>query len=225
MIIAVEGLDGVGKTRLARALAKTIDGFYVRALDRAAKHELMATTDPHAQAEIVYASLAPKAWHCRRLARPCVFDRYAYSLAYQVALGMDVEEVVAVLRRLPRPDAVFYVVGGRVDMPGVDAGSVSKWFTVLLERVPPRSLVLLDEEMLQMMSIDEVIVYAARLYNAPLHRYINGIDVIEVALMLVERGVVSSTLAARIAGMSILEFVEEARKRGHTVYSVEKLFE
>jgi hypothetical protein len=97
-----------------------IRGLYVRALDPASKHLLLSTRDPLEQAWIVYASLAPRAWHCLRSRRPCVFDRYAYSLAYQL------------------------LHGGVSEVPGADPREVTRWYNALLDTHPPRMLYTID---------------------------------------------------------------------------------
>ena len=218
MIIAVEGLDGVGKTRLAKSLAERIGAFYVRALDKNSKHLLLSTHDPDEQAKVVYASIAPKAAWCRKLHVICVFDRYAYSLAYQLAQGASPELIAELITKLPRPELLIIIHGGKADWLNVHPNIIYMYYNALLDLAPPHHVIHLPFEDATRMSVDELLVYAVRVVGCKmLERYISGVDVVDAALSMLAKEVVSLTMAARIAGMNVFEFIEEGLRRGVVV--------
>lgn len=69
----------------------------------------------------------------------CVFDRYAYSLAYQLARGARLETVRRVFERLPRPDVLIFLYGGSAE--NAVASIVMHWYMRLIEMYPPATLV------------------------------------------------------------------------------------
>ena len=218
MIIAVEGLDGVGKTTLAKKLAERLDAHYVRALDRSSKHLLLSTRDPNEQARIVYASIAPKAAWCKKQQVICVFDRYAYSLAYQLSQGASPELIAELIAKLPRPELLIFIHGGRADWLNVHPNIIYMYYNALLELAPPRHVMLVPFEDVMRMSTDELLVYAVRAVGCKmLERYISGVDVVDAALSMLAKEIVSLTMAARIAGMSVFDFIEEGLRRGVVV--------
>jgi dTMP kinase len=124
LLVAIEGIDGAGKTTLAIRLAEQLraEGFEVVASKEPTSgphgQALRATAaagrlDPHSELQLL---LADRADHVRALITPALargavvlLDRYYFSnAAYQGAAGLDVEHVLAVNEAFaPRPDLLL----------------------------------------------------------------------------------------------------------------------
>ena len=125
-LIALEGLDGAGKTTQARRLAAALrrrgfkvlltrepsSGPYGRKLRRYLKSRERSLS-PTEELELF---LADRRWHVAQVIKPAlaagavvITDRYYYSTAaYQGALGLDPREILAVNEAFaPKPDLVF----------------------------------------------------------------------------------------------------------------------
>ncbi|MGC9050944.1 UPF0175 family protein [Pyrobaculum sp.] len=88
-----------------------------------------------------------------------------------------------------------------------------------LEKLPPghREVVSDVAELLRLATDDEVLLYVYALYggdewsDVKNHIYSRRVD---LAISLLQKGAVSLSLAARLAGMSLVEFAEELKRRG-----------
>ena len=123
ILIAIEGLDGAGKTSVARELHKLLlnCGFrsvytyepYSNAIREIFELRTLKLT-PEVEALLM---VADRYSHYAEVVKPeldmgsvVVLDRYMYStLAYQGSLGVDLEWLESLHRYLPKPDICIYL--------------------------------------------------------------------------------------------------------------------
>ncbi len=139
VLIAIEGLDGAGKTSLAKALQKALLNCGFRAVYtyepyNNAIREIFELGSLKITPEVeALLMVADRYSHHAELIRPeisrgaiVVLDRYIYStLAYQGSLGVDIEWLESLHRYLPEPDLCIYLdVDPEIGLKRkVDAGS------------------------------------------------------------------------------------------------------
>lgn len=122
LFLVIEGLDGVGKSTQARALAELLGGNTTREPTAAARDTISAERDPHARA-LLFA--ADRRRHQRRLGGlltkrgPTICDRYTLSmLAYQSAAGCDLGWLADLDRGVRVPDLTIFL-----DLPVSEAAA------------------------------------------------------------------------------------------------------
>ena len=105
-----------------------------------------------------------------------------------------------------------------MDWSDAHPNTIYMYYNALLGLAPPHHVIHLPFEDAMRMSVDELLVYAVRVVGCKmLERYISGIDVVDAALSMLAKEIVSLTMAARIAGMSVFDFIEEGLRRGVVV--------
>lgn len=123
MLIAIEGIDGSGKTTVAKLLVSRLRGM---GLDARYTYEPFETPFSKALQQLLgrvspiveaLAMAADRALHVENVIIPwlregaiVVTDRYVYSsIAYQGARGADIEWVIELNRFAPKPDLGLYL--------------------------------------------------------------------------------------------------------------------
>ncbi len=123
MLIAIEGIDGAGKTTVARYLFEELRrrGYDVVLLKEPTESEYgrkvrellrSGKSNPHLELELF---LKDREWNVRNNVLPAlesgkivIMDRYYYStVAYQGASGIDIEYIRRLNERFPKPDLVI----------------------------------------------------------------------------------------------------------------------
>lgn len=124
LLIAIEGIDGSGKTTLAQGLVKELNnrGFlahYTMEPTRNRIGELIRTLTPDYRDPRIEALLyaADRLHHYLNEIKVkleegyiVVADRYVYSsIAYQGALGAPIDWIISLNRHVPKPHIAFYI--------------------------------------------------------------------------------------------------------------------
>ncbi len=126
LLVAVEGIDGVGKTTVSKKLTSLLkeigfktyytfepsDGFYGKIVRR-----LISRGGYSWKWEIALLLALDRAWHVKEIILPLlndgyiiVCDRYLHSqLAYQVAEGLDRYVIEKLNSEFPKPDLVLFL--------------------------------------------------------------------------------------------------------------------
>ncbi len=123
MLIAIEGIDGAGKTTVSRYLFEELRrrGYDVVLLKEPTESEYgrkvrellrSGKSNPHLELELF---LKDREWNVRNNVLPAlesgkivIMDRYYYStVAYQGASGIDIEYIRRLNERFPKPDLVI----------------------------------------------------------------------------------------------------------------------
>jgi len=125
MLVAIEGIDGAGKTSVAMALVRELrqrgfEAIYTREplatpfIEGLERFSDVARERPELAA---FAMCADRVVHVKRVVEPAlrkgfvvVTDRYFYStIAYQGAMGLDIEWLKALCRVFPKPQLAIYL--------------------------------------------------------------------------------------------------------------------
>ncbi|NPA96914.1 MAG: dTMP kinase [Crenarchaeota archaeon] len=125
MLIAIEGIDGAGKTSVARALVRKLrerglEAIYTREplatpfINGLERFSSIAREAPELAA---FAMCADRVVHVKRVIEPMlrrgivvVTDRYFYStIAYQGAMGLEIDWLRELCRVFPKPDLAIYL--------------------------------------------------------------------------------------------------------------------
>lgn len=112
-IIAIEGVDGAGKSTLARAIGEMFDGVVIQAFP--ANRGLPFDLDGHpieSQVLMAFDRLMSQAWlrSAKSNASLVVLDRYKHSgYAYGMAAGGDLDWLINMDKRSLDPDFVIFV--------------------------------------------------------------------------------------------------------------------
>jgi dTMP kinase len=126
LLVAIEGIDGAGKTTVAKKLVKRLEelGFeseytyepYSSPFSEALKRYVEEYGEAEAEIETLAMAL-DRLFHVRKFIEPLlskgaivITDRYVYSsIAYQGAKGADIEWIKIVNKYAIKPDLVIYL--------------------------------------------------------------------------------------------------------------------